>query len=153
MPGLGFAFYVLLLLGIFVAGVTGIAVATSSVFWAGDGANPYVLTYGGNVEPVLLAPMRGAGLFGPDEVPDAFHAEDLSGATACALRGDQFLRLGPEGASSFPLASLTRVEAVPEGVHVVGDGVGGSADILCRFATGEGGDRFLRMLAPRTTAP
>ena len=38
MPGLGFAFYVLLLFAIFAAGVAGITIATSSVFWAGQGA-------------------------------------------------------------------------------------------------------------------
>ena len=105
------------------------------------GASPYALTYGGNVEPGLLGPLLASGLVGPDEVPDAFHAEDVLGRTACALKDDRFLRVGPEGAFSLPLAAITATE-VAGGVQVTGE----ERSVLCRFEPEEGADRFARML-------
>lgn len=149
MPGLGFAFYVGLLLLLFLAGLTGITVAMSSIFWASEGANPFVLTYGGNVEPALLGPMRAAKLIGADEVPDAFHTEDMFGSTVCAVKEDRFLRLGPEGVRTFPLATITTVEQVSVGVRVVGNQDGAPVEVLCGFQPDEGAERFVRMLSPK----
>ena len=137
LPGCGVALYSGLLLVFFLLGVAGIVLASMTVFSAGSGASPYVLTYGGNVEPALLEPMRSAGLLGADEVPDAFHAEDLFGTTACALLGDRFLRVGPDGAFTLPLAALTASE-VEDGVQVTGDG----RAVLCQFHPEEGADRL-----------
>jgi hypothetical protein len=144
IPGCGVAVYVALLLSIFVVGIIGLTLATMTILDAGENSSPYDLAYGGSVEPALLYPMEQAGLLAAGEVPDAFHSENLAGDVACAIKGDTFLRLGPEGAQRFPLAAITAAEEVPEGVRVVGP-----VTVLCTFQAGEGADRFARMLKPR----
>lgn len=141
IPGCGFALYVVILLVFFILGVVGISMSTLTIFDASKNADPYRLTYGGNVEPALLTPMRNAGLLGPDEVPDAFHAENLMGDVACAIKGTELLRLDAGGPVRFPLASITAVEPTEAGVRVVG-----AQTVFCAFGPGEGADRFTRML-------
>ncbi len=143
IPGCGFALYAGILFVFFVLGVFGVTMSTLTIFDASRNSSPFNLAYGGSVEPALLLPMRAAGLLGEGEVPDAFHAESLAGDVACAIRGEELLRLGPEGPTRLPLASITAVEESKEGVRVTGASV-----IFCAFQEGEGGDRFARMLQP-----
>lgn len=143
MPGCGFALYAGILFGFFVLGVFGIGMSTLTIFDASKNSSPFNLTYGGNVEPVLLVPMQRAGLLTEGEVPDAFHTETITGDVACAVRGAELLRLSADGAVRIPLASIRAVEETTEGVRVIG-----ASTVFCAFLEGEGGDRFARMLTP-----
>lgn len=143
LPGCGFALYAVILFVFFVLGVLGISMSTLTILDASKHTSPFNLTYGGNVEPVLLLPMTRAGLLVEGEVPDAFHAETITGDSACAIKGGDFLRISPEGPLRMPLSSITAVEETKEGVRVVG-----ASTVFCAFMEGEGGDRFARMLRP-----
>lgn len=141
MLGCGMAAYSFVLLGIFAVGVVGLSLATYTIFFAGEAASPMNLSYGGLTSPVFLEPLEAAGLITAGEAPDAYHAEALDGSVACALHEGDLLRLSAEGAFRMPLATVTAVDEVPEGVRVVGE-----REVLCRFNAGEGADRFARML-------
>lgn len=147
MFGCGLAAYTLVLFGMFVAGVIGLSVASYSLIAAGEKASPLELSYGGLTNAYYLDALRRAGLLGPEEFPDVYHAEAVDGSVACAARGGELLRLGPEGAFRMPLAGAT-VEAVEDGVWIRGE-----REVLCRFGPGEGADRFARMLQARPARP
>lgn len=145
IPGCGFGLYALILLVFFLLGATGITMSTLTILDASKNASPFNLTYGGNVEPALLVPMRAAGLLAPGEVPDAFHPETVMGDRACAIHQDTLLRLEDGRATRLPLAQVESVELLPEGVRAVGAGT----TIDCHFNEGEGADRFAKMIQPR----
>ena len=86
-PGCGMAAFSLLLFGMFLVGITGITLSMSSILWSSRQLTPERLSYGGVVDSRVLKPMRDAGALGEDEIPDAYHAEDTSGKSACAISG------------------------------------------------------------------
>ncbi len=145
LPGCGLAAYAFLLLGFFAMGITGLVMWTWTVVDASSGASPNRLVYGGSVSPYQLEPMRQAGLLGAEELPDVFHAETLNGSTSCAISRGVLLRLGPEGAVRLPLDQIAGVDGNELEVRVTG--TTGQPNITCVFASGEGGDRLLRILA------
>lgn len=144
LPGCGLAGFVLILFGIFVVGMSGVIFSTCNVLRSGDALSPRRLTYGGVVDPVMLAPLREAGLIGRDEVPDAFHAENEDGTEACAVSGGEVMHLGPDGGKEMPISSITSVTGSDTEVVIHGD-----TTIVCRFGPDEGGGRFRRMLENR----
>jgi len=145
IPGCGFGFYALILLIFFLLGSTGIALSTLTIIDASKNASPFNLTYGGNVEPALLGPLRAAGVLAEGEVPDAFHPETVMGDRACAIHQDTLIRLDAGKLTRVPLAELTSVELLPDRVRAVGAAV----TVECMFNEGEGADRFAKMIEPR----
>jgi hypothetical protein len=145
VPGCGLAAFALLLFTIFVIGLTGVSISTLSILTAGEQLSPQKLSYGGVVSPQMLAPLRDAGLIGPDEVPDAYHAENVTGSEACAISGGRLLRLGgAAGNQEMPIASITAVESTDDAVEVRG-----ATTIICQFGPDEGAERFANMLRNR----
>lgn len=142
-PGCGLAGFSMLLLGLFCIGITGVTVATYSVFVGANALSPTRLSYGGVVDPSMLEPMRAAGLLGETELPDAFHSENVDGTSACAISHGTLLRVGPT--DQMPLAEIRSVGGDALRVEAVGDG----KTIVCTFGEGDGGDRFARMLESR----
>jgi hypothetical protein len=146
LPGCGIAAFVGVLFTIFSLGVTGIVFSWYSMLTSGGELAPQNLSYGGVIDARMLRPMRDAGLLGPQEIPDAFHAENVSGSAACAVSSGKVLRLSPEaGAQSIPLAAITRVEGTDLLVTVAS----AEATIACPFKPGEGADRLKVMLENR----
>lgn len=149
MPGCGIAAYALVLFTIFLGGVTGVVTAYSSLIDASKTGSPTNMSYGGNISPPLLGPMRGVGLLAKDEVPDVFHTENILGTEACAISRGKLHRLDQHGPRSVELTSITAVEETPTAVIAKGP-----TEIVCPFGEGEGGDRFARILdAARQPAP
>lgn len=144
LPGCGLAVFAMLLICIFTVGISGVLFSTYSILQSGNELTPRRLSYGGVVDPAMLAPLREAGLIGPKEVPDAYHAENVAGTEACAISGGEVMRLGGDGATSMPIASITSVTGTDAQVLIHGD-----TSIVCHFGADEGGDRFRRMLDNR----
>lgn len=144
LPGCGLAAFAMLLLSIFLVGVTGISVSTYSMLTAGKQLTPEKLAYGGVVDPRMLESMRASGILGADEIPDAYHAENPTGSEACAVSGGRVLRVGSTGPKQMKLSEITAVGG--DELEVTIDG---PTPFSCRFAPGEGGDRFKRMLENR----
>lgn len=143
LPGCGFGAYALVLGLIFSAGVCGLGVSSYVIWESGAAASPLNLMYGGSAEPLLLAPMRVAGLLGETEIPDAFHAERIDGSAGCAVAHGALLRLDAEGEKTeLPLAELTKVDYTETEVTATGP----KGTITCYFNAGEGADRLGRML-------
>ncbi len=143
LPGCGLAAYVGLLLLIASAGMIMMSVSWYSIVAGGSALSPLRTSYGGVVDPRVLAPMREAGLLGKDELPDAFHAEAYDGSSACAISQEVLLRLSDEGAQRLPLAELEGVSGNDSEVVAVGAGV----TIRCPFRPGEGAGSFKVMIA------
>ena len=92
----------------------------------------------------MLKPMRDAGILGKEEIPDAYHAEDLTGKNACALSAGRLLRIEDGVGTEMPLDSVREVREERGAVVIVGD-----RTVTCPFGEDEGGDRFARMLRNR----
>ena len=146
LPGCGLAAFAFVLLGIFLAGVAGIVFSTHSMLTSGVELSPSQLSYGGEVDARLLAPMRQAGLLGPTEIPDAFHPENADGSRACALSGGKVLRLDGTTTQSMPIASITSVEGSDTEVVIHGE-----TTIVCPFEPGQGAEQLRRMLTPKAS--
>ncbi|MDP2311772.1 MAG: hypothetical protein Q8P41_02630 [Pseudomonadota bacterium] len=144
LPGCGLAAFAMLLVALFTLGFSGVLFSTYSILQSGNELTPRRLSYGGVVDPSMLRPLQDAGLIGPDEVPDAYHAENIDGTAACAISGGEVVRLSPEGAQSMPVASITAVTGSDTEVVIQGD-----TSIVCPFGADEGGERFRRMLENR----
>jgi hypothetical protein len=146
LPGLGLAAYVGLLAMICLAGMIGLTVSTWSLVVGSQHLSPQRVSYGGVVDPAMLAPLREAGLIGPKELPDAFHAETVTGSEACAISGDRVVRLSDaEGAQTLLLADISEVSGGDSGVVIRS----ATATISCVFRPGEGGGSFRAMLDHR----
>ena len=146
LPGCGIAAFVGVLFAIFSLGVTGIVFSWYSMLTSGGELAPQNLSYGGVIDSRMLKPMREAGLLGPKEIPDVFHAENVAGTAACAVSAEKVLRLSPErGPQVIPFAAITGVDGSEVLVTI------SSADttIACPFRPGEGADRFKVMLDNR----
>jgi len=161
MPGCGLAAYITLLLIIMTLGGTMALMSGLTIVASGDAARPTRLMYGGDVEPYLYNGMRGAKLLAENEVPDAFHAEDWTGMSVCAVTRTELLRLGSEGALKIPFSAVTDVVTDVDGVRVQGawNAVPNDlvppppapvSEVFCRFAPTDGGDRFLSMVRAAT---
>lgn len=144
LPGCGLAAFAMLLLTIFLTGITGISISMYSMLTAGAQLTPEKLAYGGVVDSRMLEPLRDAGILGEDEIPDAYHSENTSGSEACAISGDRVLRIGAAGAKSMKLTDITTLGGDDEVVTI-----DGPTPFSCQFAPNEGGDRFRRMLENR----
>ncbi|MDP2306812.1 MAG: hypothetical protein Q8P18_12380 [Pseudomonadota bacterium] len=144
LPGCGLAVFAMLLLCIFTVGISGVLFSTYSILQSGNELTPRRLSYGGVVDPAMLVPLRDAGLIGPAEVPDAYHAENVPGTEACAISGGEVMRIGVDGNKSMPIASITAVTGSDTEVVIHGD-----TSIVCHFGADEGGERFRRMLENR----
>lgn len=145
LPGCGMAAFVGLLAAYFCFGFTTHSVSVYSVLQGAKQLSARNLTYGGNVDPRTLAPLRDAGAVGQDEVPDAYHAETDDGTRACAIVGRALVRLEEGVVTRLPLDTVTRVETTPESVVVHGT----TTSLTCWFAAGEGAERLARMVSPR----
>jgi len=156
MPGCGLGIYVLVLFGMFVLGATGVIIASANMFYTNNALSPSNLSYGGEVSPEMLGPMRSMKLLGADEIPGMFHAENFLGTEACALTTESLLRLGPEGARKVAMADVGAVTLEGTDVHIA---VHGADPVVCHFGEGEGGDKFARVLqagpngTPEATLP
>lgn len=145
LPGCGIAAFVGLLFLIFSLGITGIVFSWYSMLTSGGELAPQKVSYGGVIDARMLKPMRQAGLLGPDEIPDVFHAENAGGTEACAVSSGKILRLDAEdGPQSMPVASITTVTGTETEVVITGE-----TTITCPFRPGEGAERFKRMLENR----
>lgn len=149
LPGCGLAAFAMLLICIFTVGISGVLFSTYSILQSGNELTPRNLSYGGVVDPVMLVPLRDAGLIGPDEIPDAFHAENVPGTEACAISDGKVMRIGAAGAQSMPIASISSVTGSDTEVVIHGDASSGGPSLVCHFGPDEGGDRFRRMLENR----
>lgn len=145
VPGCGLAAFSMLLLVMFLIGLTGVSIAYYSLFTSGRQLSPTKLSYGGVVDTTMLAPMRAAGLIGPEELPDAFHAEFIDGSRACAISSGKVLRLDGGVGQTLALADVREVKGDAYAVEAVGP----TGSLTCYFGEGEGGDRFKRMLEQR----
>lgn len=162
MPGCGLAAYLGVLLTIMTLGGTAMLMSGLTIVSSSQAARPTRLMYGGDVEPYLLTGLRTVGMLQPGQVPDAFHAEDWSGMSVCALTSTDVLRLGSEGAFTLPIAAVGSVKEVAGGVQIDGPwqptavGLNGrpqtasTATVLCAFEPNDGGDRFVTMLSAAT---
>jgi hypothetical protein len=151
LPGCGLAAFAMLLGCIFCVGISGLSVGYFGLLSGADELSPTRLSYGGLIDGRLLRPMRTAGLLKADEVPDAFHAETLDGTRACAISKGMLLRVQDGVATQLPLSEIARIER--QGETVVAVGTDGGLTVPCPFSQDEGGDRFARMIAPRSAAP
>lgn len=147
VPGCGLAAFAMLLLVQFTIGVIGVSIATYGVFTSGEALSPMRLSYGGMVDVRMLRPLRAAGLLGPDELPDAYHAENVDGSSACAISQGRLIRVGPN--DEMPVAEIREVRGDALRVEAVGEG----RSVVCTFGEDEGGDRFARMLENRAVEP
>lgn len=146
LPGCGMAAWVMLLGVFFLIGLTGVLVSTYSLFTAGTQLSPMRLSHGGVIDARMLKPMRAAGLLGPEEIPDAYHAENLAGTAACAISEGRLLRLSEEsGPQVVRLTTITDVTGDETQVTVRS----GDATITCPFNPGEGAESFKSMLENR----
>lgn len=145
LPGCGMAAFVGLLAAYFCFGFTTHSVSVYSVLQGAKALSARNLTYGGNVDPRTLAPLRDAGAVGQDQVPDAYHAENDDGTRACAIVGRAIVRLEDGVVQRIALESVTGVEHTPESVVVRS----ATTSLTCWFAAGEGAERLARMVAPR----
>lgn len=141
MPGCGLAAYVVILMSVTALGISGLFISTSSLLQVGPGAAPSALTYGANVPDAALVPLRAAGLLGPDELPELYHAEDMMGARACAVSKSTVMRLDETGKHTLALTEIQKVEETEDGVRL-----DGPVSFTCYFGRAEGGDRFARMI-------
>lgn len=148
MPGCGLGIYAVLLVGLGVAGVVGVIVASLALL-QGDGTSPGELMAGRSVQTWRLAPMVEAGVLPPGEVPEAWHDESLlgDGGRACALLQDAVVRVEDGQGLRVPFTDIQDVSLVegPDGSEVVSVD-GASTDLACLFRPGEGGGRFLRQI-------
>ncbi len=146
LPGCGLAAYVAILLTIGSLGAFGLAFSWYSVVAGSDQLSPTRSSYGGVVDPAVLRPLRTAGLLGPTEIPDVFHAERLDGEAACAIIGDRLVRLSAEhGAQELRFTEITELSGSES--EVVAKGA--TLTIACVFGPGEGGGSFKAMLDRR----
>ncbi len=145
LPGCGMAAFVGLLAAYFCFGFTTHSLSVYSVLQGAKALSARNLTYGGNVDPRTLAPLRDAGAVGQDQVPDAYHGETDDGTRACAIVGRTLVRLEDGVVSRMPLDAVTGVEHTPETVVVRSR----TASLTCWFAEGEGAERLARMVSPR----
>ncbi len=146
LPGLGLAAYVVILGIICTSGLVGLSVAWYSLFVGGQGLSPLRVSYGGLVDPSMLTSLREAGLLGPSELPDAFHAEDGISGDACAIAGKRVLRISREaGAQTILFEDIVELTGGDLGVTVRSP----TTTIACAFRTGEGGGSFRAMLEHR----
>ncbi len=143
LPGLGLAAFVMVLAFFFCVGVSAHGTSIYAVLWSANDMRSSKLTWGGNVDPRTLAPLREAGGIGQDEVVDAFHAETLSGDRACALSQKVVLRLEDGIVQRLPVAEIRGVEVLPDSVVLTSTA---GRTLTCWFAPDEGGERFARML-------
>lgn len=143
LPGCGLAAYAGLLMLIASVGAVMMVFSYYSLLSSGSALSPMRTSYGGVVDPRVLQPMRDAGLIGPTELPDAFHAESYDGDEACAISKDVLLRLSDaDGAQRLPLRELEAVSGSDTEVIAVGAGV----TIRCQFRPGEGAGSFKVMV-------
>lgn len=142
LPGCGLAAYAGLLMLIASAGAVMMGFSYYSLIASGNDLSPMRTAYGGLVDARVLQPMRDAGLLGPEELPDAFHAEAYDGSAACAISQDVLLRLSDQGAQRLPLAELEGATGDETEVIAVGAGV----TIRCAFRPGEGAGSFKVMV-------
>lgn len=143
LPGLGLAAFVMVLAFFFCVGVSAHGTSIYSVLWSANDMRSSKLTWGGNVDPRTLSPLREAGGIGQDEVVDAFHAETLTGDRACALSRKVVLRLEDGIVQRLPVAEIRKVEVLPDSVVLT---AATGRTLTCWFAPDEGGERFARML-------
>lgn len=143
MPGCGIGAYVVLLLAIATAGAIGMSISYYSLVAGGQALSPQRTSYGGLVDPGVLAPLRESGLITASEVPDAFHAEQADGSEACAIVGDRLVRLSyGEGNQSLKLADIEELTGTATKVVIRGP----SFTITCPFGPDEGAESFRAML-------
>lgn len=146
LPGCGLAAYVMIILSIASVGAIGMTVSWYSLVAGSQQLSPLRTSYGGVVDPAVLAPMRAAKLLGQEEIPDAFHAERADGQAACAISGTRLLRLSAEaGAQAVNLADITTVTGDDASVTSTAP----NATIVCPFGPGEGAASFKAMLERR----
>jgi hypothetical protein len=145
LPGCGLAAYAGILLFIGGAGAVGLTFSWYTLVTGSEALAPTRLSYGGVVDPAVLAPMRAAGLLGADEVADAFHAELPDGSSACAIVNGKVVRLSAEGKQSVDLAGKPTIGGSGAAVSIAG----AEGTVVCPFREGEGGEAFLRMLQSR----
>ena len=156
VPGCGFALYSLLLLSGFLLGIAGMGLSSMALLQASEKSGPSMLVGGSQVAVWRLQPMRDAGLLELTEVPAAWHDETRtgSGQEACALVDDAVLRVqAPEG-WQIPYASIADVTLLEQDSLITVEVHGSQGEVLrCFFRSGEGGDRFARMLRSEAGLP
>ena len=146
LPGCGLAAYVLLILSIAGVGAVGMTVSWYSLVAGSQQLSPLRTSYGGVVDPAVLAPLRTAKLLGESEIPDAYHAEAPDGSAACALVGTRVVRLSAEsGAQTIQYADITGLEGTEATVTITAS----TGTIVCPFNEGEGASSFKAMLERR----
>ena len=156
MPGCGLGAYVLLLAGICVLGMSGLAISSYSLLkYSQAPASPLVP---GNQVPVnRLAPLRKAGVLGLTDVPPAWHDESpgRDGTTVCALMPDDLVRLENETLTRIRYDELATVQL--EGTENTGGTVVATAKdgrtIRCVFGIQEGVTRLDRQLRSEAHLP
>lgn len=132
---------------LFLVGLTGVSLSTLSLFSAGEQLTPQRLSYGGVVDSRMLQPMRDAGAIGAEEIPDAYHSENVIGTAACAISTGRVIRLEGGVFKAIPLTEISKVEGTETSVTIQSDT--SNVSLVCPFGVDEGADRFLRMLQHR----
>ena len=147
-PGCGIGLYAILLLVIFLVGLTGMIGGTIGLLNS-EPDEARSLVHGSEVQVWRLQPMREVGLLELTEVPAAWHDESprFDGTTACVLTQEGVGRIEPDKHWFFAWTDIVNIDAESEGkqrlrinLHTATDSFG------CGFGPNEGADRFLRQV-------
>ena len=144
-PGCGIGLYAILLLIIFLVGLTGMIGGTIGLLNS-EPDEARNLVHGSEVQVWRLQPLRDAGILGLTEVPAAWHDESsrINGTTSCVLTQAGVGRVEPNQHWFFNWADIIEIDAQPDGDQRVRIELKTATDSFgCAFGPNEGADRFL----------
>jgi hypothetical protein len=146
--GAGMAIYAGMLIVLFFVAVGALSMASYVLLKQSSGS--WSELEPGTAVPVWrLAPLRDAGLLGPDEVPLAWHDESmrLDGSIACALLPDALVRVDEGRAQRVAYSAVRAVDVQgTEESGVVVDARSEGETLRCSFRPQDGGERFARQV-------
>ena len=147
-PGCGIGLYAILLLVIFLVGLTGMIGGTIGLLNS-EPDEARNLVHGSEVQVWRLQPMRDAGILELTEVPAAWHDESprFDGTTSCVLTQSGVGRVDGDQHWFFEWVDILEITAQADGEQRVRIDLKTATDSFgCGFGPNEGADRFLRQI-------
>jgi len=144
---IGMAAYAFLVLGMACTGLVGLTSSSVMMLWNQRDKGAELIS-GAEAESWRLSELRGVGILGAEDYPIIYHdhAPGIDGSAGCMVVDDTLISW--EEWTFVAKVSISRSVLTQEGSEeaptlTLSDG---TAEVVCPFGEGEGGDRMVRMM-------